>query len=112
MNPFFRLTAFARPHRGRLVAAFAAMVVYAAGSAGLAALIQPVFDQVLTTRSGLGMVIGGILGLYALKGVGAYLSANLMADVGQRVVRDLRQALFRKVLDQSSAFFSQRAGGR
>ncbi|MEQ1897250.1 MAG: lipid A export permease/ATP-binding protein MsbA [Vicinamibacterales bacterium] len=112
MNPFFRLTAFARPHRGRLVAAFAAMVVYAAGSAGLAALIQPVFDQVLTTRSGVGLVIAGILGLYALKGVGAYLSANLMADVGQRVVRDLRQSLFRKVLDQSSAFFSQRAVGR
>ncbi len=96
----------------RLVAAFAAMLVYAAGSAGLAALIQPVFDQVLTTRTGLGLIIGGILGLYAVKGLGAYLSANLMADVGQRVVRDLRQALFRKVLDQSSAFFSRQAVGR
>ena len=112
MNPFYRLTAFARPHRGRLYAAFAAMLVYAVGSAGLAALIQPVFDQVLTTRSRVGAVIAGILGLYALKGLGAYLSANLMADVGQRVVRDLRQALFRKVLDQSSAFFSQRAVGK
>ncbi len=112
MNPFFRLTSFARPHRGRLVAAFGAMLVYAAGSAGLAALIQPVFDQVLTTRTNLGWVIAGILGLYAIKGVGAYLSANLMADVGQRVIRDLRQALFRKVLDQSSTFFAHRAVGK
>jgi subfamily B ATP-binding cassette protein MsbA len=112
VKAFFRLTSFAMPHRGRLLAAFGAMLVYAAGSAGLAALIQPVFDQVLTTRTGLGWVIAGILGLYAIKGIGAYLSANLMADVGQRVVRDLRRALFRKVLDQSSAFFANRAVGK
>jgi subfamily B ATP-binding cassette protein MsbA len=112
VNPLFRLVPFARPHRGRLVAAFGAMLLYAVGSAGLAALIRPVFDQVLTTRGRVWLVIGGILGLYAVKGVGAYLSANLMADVGQRVVRDLRQALFRKVIGQSTAFFSQRAVGK
>ncbi len=39
-----------------------------------------------------------ILGLYFCKGVGAYLSAYLMTDVGQRVVRDLRNVLFRHIL--------------
>ena len=33
-------------------------------------------------------------------------SAYLMADVGQRVVRDLRNLLFRHMLDQSASFFS------
>ena len=34
-----------------------------------------------------------IIGLYLLKGLGAYFSDYLMADVGQRVVRDLRNQL-------------------
>ena len=36
------------------------------------------------------------------KGLGAYLSTYLMTDVGQRVVRDLRNRLFRHILDQSA----------
>ena len=53
MNPFFRLLQFARPHRGRLVAALVAMLLYAAATAGVAALIQPIFDQVLPSRENL-----------------------------------------------------------
>ena len=40
------------------------------------------------------------------KGVGAYFSTYLMTDVGQRVVRDLRNQLFRHILDQSAGFFA------
>ena len=53
-----------------------------------------------------------ILALYALKGLGAYLSSYLMADVGQRVVHDLRNQLFRHMLGQSAAFFSLQTTGR
>ena len=88
------------------------MVVYGAASAGLAALIQPIFDDVLRTQSQIGPVIAGIMVLYLVKGVGAYLSSYLMADAGQRVVRDLRNLLFRHMLDQSAAFFSARTTGR
>jgi subfamily B ATP-binding cassette protein MsbA len=104
--------AYARPHRGRLAAAVAAMVVYGAASAGLAALIQPIFDQVLPTRQNLGPIAAAILAIYLLKGIGAYLSGYLMTDVGQRVVRDLRNVLFRHILGQSAAFFSLQTTGR
>jgi subfamily B ATP-binding cassette protein MsbA len=112
VKAFFRLLAYARPHRGRLAAAFAAMAVYGAGSAGLAALIQPIFDDVLATRRYLVPVVTAILAVYAIKGVAGYLSAYLMTDVGQRVVRDLRNVLFRHILEQSAAFFSLRTTGR
>ena len=39
-----RLFRYSRPYRGRLLWALAGMVVYAAGAAGLAALIKPIFD--------------------------------------------------------------------
>ena len=112
MTPFFRLLEFARPHRGRLGAALVAMLLYAAASAGVAALIQPIFDQVLPKRENLFAVSAALLSIYFVKGIAAYLSGYLMTDVGQRVVRDVRNALFRHILGQSAAFFSVHATGR
>ena len=45
-----RLFGFARPYRGRMAWAVAGMIVYAIGSAGLAALIKPIFDNVLPNQ--------------------------------------------------------------
>ncbi len=112
MTAFFRLLEYARPHRARLASALAAMVVYGAASAGVAFLIKPIFDEVLPTGASLGPVAGSVLGLYFLKGVGGFLSSYLMTDVGQRVVHDLRNELFRHVLGQSAAFFSTQTTGK
>jgi len=56
--------------------AAAAMVVYGAASAGVAALIQPILDRVLPRHEELGQIIGAILVLYLIKGAGAYVSAT------------------------------------
>ena len=112
MNVFFRLLEYARPYRTRLVAALGAMVLYGAASAGVVALIQPIFDEVLPSRENLAPIAAAILVVYLLKGIGAYLSGYLMTDVGQRVVRDLRNVLFRHILGQSVAFFSVQTTGR
>ena len=112
MNAFLRLIAYARPYRGRLAAAGAAMIVYGAASAGVAALIQPILDRVLPRHEELGEIITAILALYLIKGAGAYLSGYWMTDVGQRVVRDLRNLLFTHILGQSAAFFSTQTSGR
>jgi subfamily B ATP-binding cassette protein MsbA len=88
------------------------MAVYGAGSAGVLLQIKPIFKEVLPNQENLLPVIGAILGFYFLKGFGAYVSGFLMTDVGQRVVRDLRNQLFRHILGQSAAFFSRQAVGR
>ena len=88
------------------------MIVYGAASAGVAALIQPILDRVLPRHEELGQIITAILALYLIKGVGAYLSGYWMTDVGQRVVRDLRNLLFTHILGQSAAFFSAQTSGR
>ena len=112
MNSLYRLFAYARPHRTRLAGALAAMVLYAAASAYLATLIKPIFDSVLPARERLVSTITAILVVYVLKGIGAYLSSYLMADAGQRVVRDLRNVVFRHILGQSAAFFTTQTTGR
>ena len=112
MTPFLRLLRYARPYRGRLMSALAAMVVYGLASAALAALVKPIFDEVFPKGESLAWVAGAILGCYVIKGVGAYLSSLWMTEVGQRVVHDLRRALFRHILDQSAVFFSRQTTGR
>jgi subfamily B ATP-binding cassette protein MsbA len=112
VNALYRLLAYARPHRTRLAGALAAMAIYAAASAKLATLVKPIFDSVLPAREQLLSTIVAILIVYAAKGIGAYLSQYLMTDVGQRVVRDLRNTMFRHMLGQSAAFFTTQTTGR
>ena len=107
-----RLFAFARGYRGRLAWAVLGMIVYAGASAGLAALIKPILDNVLPNQERLSFMAWAIVVLYLVKGVGSYASAYLMADVGQRVVMDLRNALYHHILGQSAGFFAQRTTGQ
>ncbi len=112
MSVFSRLIGYARPYTGRFVAAVAAMLFYAAASAGLVVLIQPILDKALPKQVDLKFWAVAILVVYFFKGVGAYFSAYLMTDIGQRVVRDLRNELFQHILGQSAGFFSRRATGQ
>ena len=107
-----RLFRYAAPYRNRVGWAIVGMVIYAAGAAGLARLIQPIFDNALLNQDRLGLMAWAIIGVYLLKGVGGYVSSYLMASVGQRVVMDLRNALYRHVLGQSAGFFAQRTTGQ
>src|SRR2546422_2291669 len=107
-----RMLEYAAPYRGRLAWAIAGMVVYAVGSAGLAYLIKPIFDSVLPKQQDVLRIAWAIVGVYLLKGIGSYGSSYLMADVGQRVVMDLRNALYRHILGQSAGFFAHGATGR
>ena len=88
------------------------MILYAVGSAGVAALIRTTIDEVLPHGTNLGFVAGAVIGLTLLKGLGSYGSSYLMTDVGQRVVMDLRNALYRHILGQSAGFFAQHTTGQ
>jgi ATP-binding cassette, subfamily B, bacterial MsbA len=113
-NALPRLFRYSRPYRGRFAAALLAMLVYAAASAGVAYLIKPIINKVLPGDNGLSFRFwaGFILVAYLAKGLGSYFSTYLMTDIGQRVVRDIRDQLFRHILNQSAAFFSRRSTGQ
>src|SRR4026208_1622973 len=88
------------------------MIVYAVGSAGLAYLIKPIFDNVLPKQQDVGRIAWAIVVVYLLKGIGSYVSSYLMEDAGQGVVRDRRNGLSRHILNQSASFFAHGATGR
>ena len=120
MSPLPRLLGYSRRYKGRFVVAFAAMLLYAAASAAVAYLIKPIIDEGLQPTGAQAHLpdpktllfwSSAVLIAYFAKGLGAYFSAYLMTDIGQRVVRDLRNQLFKHILDQSAAFFSRWSTG-
>jgi subfamily B ATP-binding cassette protein MsbA len=92
--------------------AIVGMIVYAIGTAGLPYLIKPIFNDVLPRQQDVSFVAWAIVAVFLLKGVGSFVSSYLMAGVGQRVVMDLRNALYRHILNQSAGFFAHGATGR
>jgi subfamily B ATP-binding cassette protein MsbA len=91
--------------------ALLAMVVYAASSALLISLIRPIYDRVLISQEEVLRTATLLIVAYVFKGLSSYVSGYWMADVGQRVVRDLRDRLFAHTLRQSAAFFAGRTSG-
>jgi subfamily B ATP-binding cassette protein MsbA len=107
-----RLFRYSSPYRFRMMWAVAGMIVYAVGSAGLAWLVRPILDRVLPNNEQLDFIVWAVIGVNLLKGIGSYISSYLMADVGQRVVMDLRNELYHHILGQSAGFFAQRTTGQ
>ena len=112
MTALLRLLRYAAPYRLWLGWAIVAMLVYAVASAVLTAQIKVILDRVLPRQEHVAEVALAIVGLYLLKGLGGYFSNYLMADVGQRVVRDLRNRLHSHMLNQSAGFFARRSTGQ
>jgi ATP-binding cassette, subfamily B, bacterial MsbA len=116
VNTWQRLVGYALKYRARLIVAFVAMLAYGAGSLAMPRLIKYVLDMISQTP-GAAVIspawIGALILLaYLVKGIGSYISDYEMTWVGQRVVMDIRVKMFRHVLDQSAAFFSQKTSGQ
>ena len=62
-HPLRRLFEYARPYRLRLYVALFAMILYAAGTAGLAIIIRPIIDQTLPSKENLSLMAWGIIGI-------------------------------------------------
>ena len=113
-HPLRRLLGYSRPYRGRFLIAVLAMLVYAAAQAAVGYLVAPIISRVLPDADGTPFRFWAvaIIFAYLAKGLGSYFSTFLMTDIGQRVVRDIRQELFSHILEQSAAFFSRRTTGQ
>lgn len=91
--------------------AFAALIAYAASSAAFLYVIKQIIIVVMQQGTGVGPVMAAILVISLARGISGYASGFIMTDVGQRVVRDLRERFFGHIIQQSASFFSRRTSG-
>ena len=138
MSAYLRLLRFVAPYRARFAAALACMVVLALSTAAYVNLLGPVLEFLFTGKSqavaSLGRFLPSsldlagwlqradrervlallpvvIVGVALVKGVAYFGQFYLMGMVSQRVIADLRTAMFDHLLGLSPAFFAKRHSG-
>ncbi len=113
MTLYLRLLQFVKPYWVKLAFAMAFMS-FVAGTNGLTAyLVKPVMDKIFFEKNGALLVLipFGVVLLYLSKGVFDYLQAYLMGFVGQKIITDIRNLVFRRLQLQPLAFFDKTATG-
>ena len=100
-------------HRKRIVLAALCMVVVAGANGGMALLVKPVLDDIFIARdsSKLLLIPGLAVLVFFLKGAGSYGSEYLMNYVGERIIRDLRDSLYDKIMNLPIAYIHKEKTG-
>jgi subfamily B ATP-binding cassette protein MsbA len=110
---FKRLLQLAKPHAVKFFFAMICMLVVGVTTSALAFLVKPALDEIFLKRNidMLKWIPLAVIGIYLTKGACNYAQTVLMNFIGQRVVADLREFLYRKIQTQSLAFFTKNPTG-
>ncbi len=102
-----QLFSFLRPYRRAVLGAVFALLVAAAAVLGFGVVLQRVVDQGLSSGSGTALNQALLLFLIVVTVMAASVAARvyLVTWIGERVVADIRKAVFAQVLKLEPAFF-------
>ncbi|HJY77250.1 MAG TPA: ABC transporter transmembrane domain-containing protein, partial [Burkholderiales bacterium] len=102
-----KLARFLLPYRARIAWALAALVVAAASWLALGQGMKHVIDGGFAGGDprALDQALAGVLGIAAVLALATWLRFYLMMSLGERVVTDLRRAVFDHILGLEPAFF-------
>jgi ATP-binding cassette subfamily B protein len=107
LNPLRALLPFLRPHRGMMFAALGALLVATVTMLALPLALRQLIDLGLATRnsSATNSLFTGFLGVAVVFGVSAALRFYLVTWLGERVVADVRTAVYRSVIRMDPLFY-------
>ena len=113
LRPLRALLPFLAPHRAILFAALAALLVAAGAMLAVPAALRQLIDHGLVTANEtvLNRYLFGFVGAAAAFGIFAALRFYLVTWTGERVVADLRQAVYRRVVRMDPMFFESTRTG-
>jgi subfamily B ATP-binding cassette protein MsbA len=108
-----RLLTHVRPHWRMFAVGILGMVIVAATTPALPALMKPLIEGTFIEKNPVLMqwlpVI--IIALFAVRGLGSYMAAYGLSWVGTRVVTDLRNAMFSKLLGLPASYYERQSTG-
>jgi len=89
------------------------MLVVGATTSALAFLVKPALDEIFLKKNSdmLMWIPVAVIVIYLTKGVCNYTQTILMSFIGQRVIADLRNNLYRRMQMQSLSFFTKNPTG-
>ena len=113
MNIYKRLVKLARPHVAKFLLAMFCMLVVGGLTSALAFLVKPALDDIFMKKNMMMLkwIPVAVIAIYLFKGFCNYVQIVLMSFIGQRVVADVRNQLYRAIQGQSMSFFTKHPTG-
>ena len=113
MNLYFRALKYVKPYLFRGLCAAICTAIAAGGTAYLPWIIKDMVDQVLKEKNTemLNYIVVSIIVVFIIRGIAFYGQSYLMNYVGQRVIIDIRKAVFEKLQRLSLDFYDKNKTG-
>ncbi|MBR1580646.1 MAG: ABC transporter ATP-binding protein [Selenomonadaceae bacterium] len=113
MKNYKRLLNYIRPYLKRLGLAVICIVMAAAANLYVPWIIKDMIDQVLADKNMelLNMIAIGIVVVFFFRGIFYFGQSYLVAYIGQRVIIDVREVMFRKFQRMPMAYFDKHQTG-
>ena len=113
MNLYLRALLYVKPYLFRAMCAGLCTIIAAGGSAYLPWVIKDMVDQVLRDKNTemLNYIALSIVVIFVIRGIAFYGQSYLMSYVGQRVIIDIRRAVFTKLQRLSMSFYDKNKTG-
>lgn len=110
---YFRLLQYLAPYWKAFLVSVLAMAVAAATEPALPALLQPMLDGTFVKRdpAWLELMPFLIVGLFVIRGIATYVATYASNWVGNKVVLDLRAAMFQKLVALPAGYFGDQSSG-
>ncbi|TVR64609.1 MAG: lipid A export permease/ATP-binding protein MsbA [Candidatus Competibacteraceae bacterium] len=110
---YFRLLRYVRPYRGIFALSIVATIIAAATEPLIPALIQPLLDGSFVEKDPHSIRIMPLLlvAVFIVRGVAGFIGTLAMNWIAHRVVMDLRNALFARLLVLPTRYFDDRSAG-
>lgn len=113
MNLYIRALIYVKPYLFRAFCAGICTIIAAGGTAYLPWVIKDMVDQVLRDKNTemLNYIAMSIVVIFVIRGIAFYGQSYLMSYVGQRVIIDIRRAVFTKLQRLSMSFYDKNKTG-
>lgn len=113
MNLYIRALLYVKPYLFRAFCAGICTIIAAGGTAYLPWVIKDMVDQVLRDKNTemLNYIAMSIVVIFVIRGIAFYGQSYLMSYVGQRVIIDIRRAVFTKLQRLSMSFYDKNKTG-
>ncbi|MGZ5261667.1 MAG: lipid A export permease/ATP-binding protein MsbA [Burkholderiales bacterium] len=110
---YLRLLRFVKPYRGVFALALLGMMLVAATEPALPAMLKPLLDGTFVDKNEriMAWMPIAIVVLFIVRGIAEYLSSYSINWVGNRVVMDLRNAMFDKLLQLPAPYYDNYPAG-
>ncbi|MGH8638257.1 MAG: lipid A export permease/ATP-binding protein MsbA, partial [Burkholderiales bacterium] len=110
---YLRLLRYVRPYWRAFAVSMLGMAVVAASEPALPALMKPLLDGTFVTRDPqiIRLMPIAIIVLFAVRGTANFVGSSAITWVGNKVVLDLRKAMFERLLTLPAGFYGDHPAG-